>query len=67
MNLPLGIWVLCAAFLLDHGSIRNALAIATTGAAIAGLAAVPGRVRHRIAGGWTALWRRAPAPSGQTS
>ena len=56
VNLPLGLWVVAAAFVLGDG---NALVVANDAAAgllVAGLSTRRGSLRHPIGGGWrTAL------------
>jgi hypothetical protein len=59
-TLPVGAWVIVAAWLLDapaEARVGGMLA----GVMLIGVALVRGRVRERFGGGWTALWRRGDA------
>jgi hypothetical protein len=59
VNVLLGLWLLAAPWLLgyEQSALINSLAC---GALVVGLSLVHGTARHRLGGGWSALWRAQP-------
>ncbi len=58
-NAVLGLWLVCAPFMLDYPDERACGSIVTGIAAIA-LSCVRGTLSNRFGGGWIALWQAAP-------
>jgi hypothetical protein len=58
-----GVWVVLAPWALGAATTDTAVNGALVGLIVAGLSTVRGEVRHRIGGGWRAVWRPGVAES----
>lgn len=59
VNLPVGLWLLLAPWVLGYAAWPERLNSLAVGAGLAGLACVRGPVTERLGGGWAVLWRAA--------
>ena len=58
VNLPLGLWLAAAPFILGGYEREAMLNGILTGLAVAALSCVRGRRTKRFGGGWSALWKK---------
>lgn len=62
LNLPLGLWLVFAPWVLVHGT-AELVNVTAVGIGLAGLASVRGRTGESFGGGWRVLWNPAAAPA----
>lgn len=60
VNLPLGLWLIAAPLVLGHPQAAAVNSV-ICGIAIAALSCFGGAIQQRFGGGWSSLWRGAPA------
>jgi len=65
INVALGLWLIAAPLVVGHSTAASVNSL-LVGAAVAGLSVYRGRVGHRYAGGWRALWGAPPDREFQT-
>jgi hypothetical protein len=61
VNLPLGLWLLTAPWVLGYAATAPTVNSMAVGALLAALSLVKGTVDARFGGGWRAVWGRRTA------
>lgn len=65
-NIPLGVWLLLAPWLLSYENQLATINDMAVGALVIGFSFIKGKIKHQYGGGWPSLWRGEKASQAKT-